>query len=398
MGVGNRKRNRHRLLELIERNGPISRADLSRLTRLSLPSVSEIVDELVQFDLIKWVGEGNSTGGRPPKLIEFNARRGAVLAVDLSGSTPALGVFLLDGTMVSQIELENRAQEDVITLLVQEARTMMQRMGQEGCDVLAMGVAAPGVTDPVRGEVSFAPAVGWWQTPVKEQLQQALGIPVVVDNDVNAAALAERLYGDGGGYKTFAVVLIGTGLGMGIVMNGRVHRGRSFQAGEIGYMWVDGNSRSTDKMGTLESYLSIPSIAKDYQVLTSGVESSNTANPDETSRDRDLINRLVSDLRSGDHRAEKFMDQRINVMAKALVNVYLVLAPEVIFLAGPETALLRQILPALEQRVQEVSPLHPFIRVSGLSERSGLIGASALASDEAKKRLIGMNVGTGVGE
>ena len=89
-----RNRSRLRLLEVIERRGPISRAELARITRLSLPSVSDIVDELLQLNLVIWVGEGDSTGGRPPRLLEFNANRGATLAADLSGESPALGAFV----------------------------------------------------------------------------------------------------------------------------------------------------------------------------------------------------------------------------------------------------------------------------------------------------------------
>ena len=390
MGV-RRNRSRLRLLEVIERRGPVSRAELARITRLSLPSVSEIVDELLQLDLVVWVGEGDSTGGRPPRLLQFNAHRGATLAADLSGESPALGAFLLDGTMLEKVEIDNHAGRDVMMVLIEAAQTMSRRLAREGHEVLAMGVAAPGVTDPEQGKVSFAPAVGWWETPVRDHLERALSIPVVVDNDVNAAALAEWLYGDGGGSRTFAVVLIGTGVGMGIVIDGRVHRGHHFHAGEIGYMWVDGESRSAGTgKGNFESYLSISALASDYRALLEG------ESPESSITDQRIIDRLVSDLEAGLSRAIEFMEPRILALAKAMVNVYLVVAPEVIYLAGPQTALYHAILPWLNEKVKRVSPLYPVLRVSSLDERAGLIGASALASVQAKKRLTQMRVGSEV--
>lgn len=107
--------------------------------------------------------------------------------------------------------------------------------------------------------------------------------------------------------------------------------------------------------------------------------------------------RLLSDFRAKEPRAVRLIEERVDALAKALVNVYLVLAPEVIYLAGPGTALFHEVLPLLTQRVKDLSPLHPDLRVSALDERAGLIGASALASDRAKRGLTGMRLGSEVG-
>lgn len=386
-----RHRSRLRLLELIERHGPISRAELARMTRLSLPSVSEIVDELVQLKLVIWVGEGDSTGGRPPRLLRFNAERGVTLAADLSGQSAALGAFLLDGTMLEKTEVGYSSGQDAMTTLIEAAGALCRRMRDRGYEVLAMGVAAPGVTDPVEGKVSFAPAVGWWETPVRAQLESALAIPVVVDNDVNAAALAEWLYGDGGGWRTFAVVLIGTGVGMGIVLDGRIHRGHRFRAGEIGYMWIEEHSRAGETgKGNFESYLSITALAHDYREL---LQRGSSSVPES---DRTVIEGLVARLEAGDDETLAFMEPRVEALAKALVNVYLVLAPEVIYLAGPQTALFHAVLPLLREKVKSISPLYPELQVSTLRETAGLIGAAALASVQAKRRLTEVELGTEV--
>lgn len=380
-----RATNRRVVLELIERHGPISRADLARQGGLSMPSVSEIVSDLLASGLVAWHGEGASTGGRRPLLLRANPARATVLAADLGGTSAALALFLLDGTCLSEerftIPATARGNE-VVRHLVSAARRLLAEAAGKHPEVLGMGVAAPGVTDPETGEVTLAPAVGWTGTPVRYLLEQELGIPVVVDNDVNAAALAEWRFGDGARYKSFVFVSIGTGVGSGIILNGQIHRGLSNQAGEIGYMVMDPDWHGApNDFGDLESRISLPALARDY-ARTLHDRGSGSADPDA------VLRNLVDGFAAGDPGAVEFLTERVRLLARALVNVFAVLAPEAIFLGGPISPYVPQFLPALQEEIVRLVPFRPVLLRSALQQRAGLIGACALATDMVKVGLL----------
>lgn len=393
-----RIRNRRVVLEMIERDGPISRADLARQAGLSMPSVSEIVADLLASGLVVWSGEGASTGGRRPLLLRFNPARAAVLAADLGDTTAALGLFLLDGTCLSEVRFTipgSARGREVVRHLVDAARRLWEQ-SPAGCpEVLGMGVAAPGVTDPETGEVTLAPAVGWAGTPVRYLLEQELGIPVVVDNDVNAAALAEWRFGGAGQYGSFVFVSLGTGVGMGIVLAGRIHRGFSNHAGEIGYMVVETDSDPrSGEFGQLESKVSLSALAADYGKL---VEASPFHTPETASSPvsgtqhgspEAGIDTLMADYRSGNPLAIGFLRERVRLLARAILNVYLVLAPEAIVIGGPVSPYADVLLPLLEEEVFKLSPFRPKLVRAALRHRAGLIGACALACDRVKEMLI----------
>ncbi len=385
--------NRRVLLRLIERDGPISRADLARRAGLTMPSVSEIVDELLACGLVAWGGEGRSTGGRRPALLRFNPSRGSVLAADLASTRAIVGLFLLDGTLVSETSFvlpANARGDDVVDRLASCARELLAASPPDCPPVLAMGVAAPGVTDPETGEVSLAPAVGWAGTPVRHMLEQRLGVAVVVDNDVNAAALAEWRFGQGAHYHSFVFVSIGTGVGMGVLLGGLIHRGRLHQAGEIGYMVVEPvesakAGRDTRQFGNLEARLSLPALARDYLAFWSGSASARPSDPEEDPEP--VLSRLFEDFAAGDRMAVAFLRERAGLLARALLNVYLVLAPDAIFLGGPVSPYVPLLQPIVEAELEQISPFRPLLVASAL-RRAGLVGACALASDLAKENLM----------
>lgn len=386
-----RASNRRVVLELIERHGPVSRADLARLAGLSMPSTSEIVADLLASGLVVWGGEGASRGGRRPMLLRFHPARASVLAVDLGGMAATMGLFLLDGTSLVEDRFslpESARGAEAVHHLVAAVRAMVERAPRERPELLGVGIAAPGVTDPETGEVSLAPVVGWTGTPVRHLLEQQLGLHVVVDNDVNAAALAEWRFGDGARYGSFAFVSIGTGVGMGIILDGQIHRGRLNQAGEIGYMVLDPDWADTpDGFGNLESRVALPALARDYARLAASGGPASPSPPVDAGVEA-AVRRLLDDAAAGRQDAAALLRERARLLARALVNTYAVLAPEAIFLGGPISPYLAALLPIVEVEAARLVPFRPVLLRSALGQRAGLMGACALASDMVKEQLL----------
>ncbi|MBE3599565.1 MAG: ROK family transcriptional regulator [Limnochordaceae bacterium] len=372
------------MLEHIEQDGPISRVALAAALGLSQPTVSQVVAELMAARLVEEVGTGLSRGGRRPVLLQLSDQAGYIAAVDLGGTRSRLALFTLRGhRLVDETGALPAATtpEQAVRLIADQVRRIT-RAAPVPKPLLAVGVAVPGVTDPATGVVKLAPALGWEEAPLGHLLAVELGLPVVLDNDVNAAALAELRFGDGRAWTSFVFVWVGTGVGAGIVLDGQLYRGSGNCAGEIGYLIVDGPGPERQGplgFGHLERRLAIP-------YLVERARAAHLARP--TADDQAALGALFTAAREGRPEASAVVDEVIERLARALTNVAVILAPQAIVLGGPVGALVQHIVPQLAGRLRALSPIVPEIRASRLGDRAGLVGAAALAAMHAKASIL----------
>jgi len=251
--------------------------------------------------------------------------------------------------------------------------------------VLGVGLATSGVTDEY-GKVSFAPALGWDDTPVKELLREELKIPVAVENDVNAAALGEKLFGVGRTVENFVFLAIGTGVGAGIIINGELYKGFANAAGEVGYL-VMGPEYLKDYrngFGCFESLISGPAIAA-RAAERMGLSRDASARKKGISQDKHITAKDVFEAaQRGEKVALKIVKEVAQYLAVGLGNISALLNPEMIVLGGaisrPEAILLKP----LKQIIPKITPIPPKIVMSSLGDDAGVIGAVALAWDLVK--------------
>lgn len=227
-----REANRHGVFRALLAAGVASRATLAQRTGLSVPTVATILQEFNQAGLVREVDQDGSTGGRPAQRVALAPDARHVLALDLSGrSARALRVDLL-GRIVRSDDgpVLGPGGEDALIAWLRDLIRPAQ-----GPKPARLAVAVPGVVDPVDGHVDLAPALGWHDFALADVLERALGLPVTLENDVNALALAELCYGAGAGHDHVVYVAIGSGVGAGLVIHGQLYRGAHAAAGEIGY-------------------------------------------------------------------------------------------------------------------------------------------------------------------
>ena len=256
-----RTTNRYLALDTIEKQGPMSRAELSRITQISEPTIYSIIDYFISKDAVVEVGMGKSTGGRRPILLKFNPEAGFVVGIAIGGTNVKMSVSDL-GTGLRHkhlIPMKNLGfGEDAISGIAEAVRRLISESGISKEKFLSVGVAVPGVVDPNTGELSLAPQIGWDKIAIGRRLHGELGMPVCVERNVNAAALAEMQWGVGReGIEDFVFISISTGIGAAIVSGGELYRGHSNSAGEIGYMITDLSWLKREKpegFGCLETF------------------------------------------------------------------------------------------------------------------------------------------------
>jgi predicted NBD/HSP70 family sugar kinase len=228
--------NRQIVLNYVRELGPISRADIARETALQRSTVSLIVDELANHGLIEEVS-GESTGGRPPSLLSLRTADAVAIGVDLGAIKTVVATSDLAGRVLSQVEFATDV--DACNTTRNIAQCALEILRKSGGTIEGIGISFPGWVDPENSR-SYAPHFKWRDSPIAELVTEATGLPVTIENDANAAALAELWFGrpEIREIRDFILVLVEAGLGTGIVFDGQVYRGESGTAGEFGHMTI----------------------------------------------------------------------------------------------------------------------------------------------------------------
>ncbi|SEJ18611.1 ROK family transcriptional regulator [Demequina mangrovi] len=256
-----RSHNRALVLQELYRSEGLSRADLARAVGLTRVTISDLVADLIADGLVIELGlRSDVRPGKPATLLDINRTGFAVVALDLSYDNLFRGVVTdLDGTV------QHRDQTDVTGVTGDDAvaavAALLDRLvARAAAPVLGVGVGSPGIVDDA-GTVLSAPNLGWADVPLQALLAERTDLPVVVANDANAAALAERTFG--GGQEDAVLIRVGRGVGSGLVIGGLLVRGAHSAAGELGHVVVGtdgGDVCACGKSGCLETWLAIPRL------------------------------------------------------------------------------------------------------------------------------------------
>lgn len=260
-----REINKSLVLNIVRDHGSISRTDIAHAAHLSLATVSGITGELIEQGLIYEHEEGTSTGGRRPILLALNPHAGLVAGAKLTETHVIVALTDLNSEVVDQRQLsvgEDKSPEAIVAVL-EEAVTGLREAHPHRA-VLGMGVGMAGGIERRSGVCRFSPFLGWRDVPLRSILEKRLGLPVVIENDVNTLTMAEKWFGSGVGLSDFLVITLGRGIGMGMVLNGQLYRGGCGGGGEFGHTTItpDGPQCDCGKRGCLETFASDPAILK----------------------------------------------------------------------------------------------------------------------------------------
>jgi glucokinase len=313
-----------------------------------------------------------------------------VIGVDIGGTKVAAGLVSARGEILNQARVPMVATSDAATGLASVTAAIHEVLSNaRGPQVSAIGVCSPGPLDPKTGVVINPPNLPCWrQFPLADSLVKTFGIPVAVDNDANAAALAETLWGAASGYRNVFYGTIGTGIGTGIVLDARIYEGTTGAAGEGGHMGIDmnGPTCSCGKRGCIEALASGPAIARRArQKLRDRRDSKLLALAHGNLED--VTSELVSQAyASGDAVAAEVIEETLQAVAYWLGNIIDLLDPDIVVLGGGVSSMFRDLLDDIRQRLRGAcvnpSALEIPIVVARYGEDAGIAGAAALVRAE----------------
>lgn len=366
------------VLETIFRDGPITRPEIAERTGISKPTVSAAVARLVRARLVHGAGERTGRRGRAPVAFVVDAAAGFVAGVDIEGSVLRIAATDIYGETLHEQELRTAGDgaRAIDRRLTDALRDLARRLGPAHGALLAVGVSTPGVVDPATRRVTslayHVSASGAFEALAT--LERRLGVPVLVENDVNLAAVGEKRRGLARGVPTFAFVSVGAGVGMGVVIGDELYRGSRGAAGEIAYLPLaaDPFDERHRRLGGLEDEAGAAGIVAAYGRAA--------GSPAESAAE------VLRRAEDGDAAAREVVEATGRHIGLAIASACAVLDPELVVLGGPVGGA-RVMLGPVRAAAGRLVALPARIETSVLGERASLEGALALGLREARHRL-----------
>jgi predicted NBD/HSP70 family sugar kinase len=367
------------LLGHIRDRGPCSRAELARISGLSKPTVSVALADAERAGLVRTAGQRTGRPGRSALLYEVRPEAGWILGLDVGAQYVRGALADLAGGIRARASVRSRASSvrGRVAELVGLADGLCAEAGVTRGSITQTVIGSPGVYDPRRNAMALTGGLPGWDRPaVVERLREAFGPSLAVENDVDAAALAERALGRGREVDSFAFVSVGTGIGMGLVLGGQLVRGAHGVAGEIAYMPMSGGE-GTDpndarRRGVLEASASASAVVR--AARRAGMRGQVSAR------------RVFTAAARGDERAAAVVAEEARLVARVLCAVVTVIDPGLIVLGGgigqaPGFAA------EVTKELRGLAPVMPDVRVSALGTEAVVDGCLAAGTNLAWTQL-----------
>lgn len=387
-----RKLNTSLIMECLRTSGPLSRAGLSSVTGLNRSTVSSIIHDLLEKNLVREIGIQSSAGtGRPGILLELNPDGGCAIGVEIG--VDFISAVLTD--FVARILWRQRIPtnpDEKQEAIIQKAEEIVEKalaIGKaHGLSPLGIGLGVPGLVNIQEGTLVFAPNLRWFNVPLRQMWAQRFGIPVYVENEANAAALGEYYFGNARDVQNLIYLSAGVGLGGGIIIKGRLFRGSNGYAGEIGHMTVDPNGEpcGCGKRGCWETMVGPRAIVRRVRrALESGKESSILSAVGNDLNQIDM-NVVVQAAQAGDPVARAALEEVGVYLGIGISNLVNAFNPEMVVLGGALTLASSFLLPVIEETVRVHALPQPREALTIIPSAHGadacVMGAVALVLDE----------------
>ncbi|MEU5780538.1 ROK family transcriptional regulator [Micromonospora lupini] len=370
-------------LELLLERGPLTRARLGELTGLSKVTASQLVERLEERGLVSRVGE--QAGGRGPNAQLYAVRPSSahVVGVDVGPDRVVAACADITGAVIGRVEQSTRDTDDPVGVVhnavVQAASSAQAQLSS----VRRIVLGTPGLVDPHTGDITFAFNLPRWHSGLLAALRDDLHTPVVFENDVNLAAVAEAQSGAAQGVSDFVLVWVGAGVGLAIMLGGRLHHGSSGAAGEIGYLPVPGAPIPRD----------VSRRAKPAFQQVIGGDSVRAVAREHGYPDTDAAEAVRAAVAAG-AAGGPMLDELARRLALGVASTCVVLDPPLVVLAGEVgQAGGAALADRVQREVAAITLVRPRVVPTGLTEEPILRGALRTALDAVRDEVFGSTVG-----
>lgn len=374
-----RQLSRRSVFEALLHRSPISRADLAKVTGLSKQTTSEVIDAFEQQGLVRPVGRTSGNVGRTAVLYELSAEGGHVLGIDL-GARLTVALADIAGRVLAEADepTDNRGGAWALEQIARLAGRLARDNHTHPSRIRSIVLATPGVVNPKSGAIEMAPNItGLGHLNVVGSLSEKLGSPVAIENDINLALLGEIWHGCAQNVANVAFLALGTGVGLGLYVNGQLVRGENGAAGEIGYLPIGGDPLQVEArlQGCLEYQVGAHGIVRRFHEAGGA--------------DADSARQVFERAQAGDALAAAVIEETARLTALAAATVVATVDPQLIVLGGSVGAR-RDFADKVARALLRLAPRPVEIRTSTLGKRAGVVGALSVALNKLHDELFGV--------
>ncbi|MCM3629718.1 ROK family transcriptional regulator [Paenibacillus glycanilyticus] len=368
-------KNKNRILVLgkIRKHRPVSRVELAKLTDMSATAIGRIVGDLIEAGLVKETDQYSTGVGRKATMLDLDGHAIVSVGVEVDRDWVRIGLVDLEDRIFARSETRlDRSltgSEHVEATIENGVRALFGERGIDFAQCIGVGIGMPGVIDQRTRTVVFSAQMGWSNVSVAKRLEERLGVPVMLDNDLKVKALGESETADAADKGVTVLISIGSGVGSAVVIDGRIYRGASNIAGEIGHSTVDPNGKLCEcgKRGCLQTYITDLAMLQEANQI----------------KQVDSVEELYGYMRKGEGWAANIVDRACTYIAITINNVVCTYNPDSIILTGNFIDLDPDIMDRVRGKLKEFI-WEPFVGTfeltrSRLGDQAVLLGSAKLA-------------------
>ena len=366
-----RKLNERRVLNTIRIRKMLSRTDIQRELNLTLPTISRIVDGLIEQSWVREVGIGDTLMGRPPMLVEINPEPTVAIGVELG----RLFIRIVYVNLLAEILYEEQIPAHSLQGVEELTNYIVQSISKHNLklkDIIGIGMAAPGSKNPHPGHpqriLDNEPDHHWQKDALAEKIQEQLGLPAWMENDANAAVLGEMWFGVGNSASHLVFVYADEGLGAGIAVNGSIYRGENNVAGEFAHLIVDIHGESVCKCGRRGC---LGNVAHTMAIKKAVNEARNT--------DSVTVGEIIERATQGIEPEVSVISRTLDYLSVGILNLIQVIDPSMVILGGSTFLSDPYMITEMQRRIYELMhPLRISVVATVFGENAVAVGAATI--------------------
>lgn len=367
--------NRNRIIKLLSKEKELTKQDIAKKLEISIPTVSTIITELLENNIVEEAGNAGSTGGRKPLIIRFLSDSRFSIGIDLSLNEIRFILTDLNSNIIDEFKenIDTRNGALIIKSIDFSVKKMLNKNLIDIKKMLGIGVSLPGTVNIKKKTLEVAPNLGLKNLSF-EEIENSLSVPLFLENEAKAAAFAEATIGIAKEKSNLIYVSVAEGIGGGIIINQKLYRGKDVRAGEIGHMTINKNGRlcNCGRKGCWETYASRRALLNEYN-KNKGCNVTN-------------MGQIISSACSANKDAQEVLNEYIDNLSVGIQNLMNIFDPDYIVIGG-EISKYDFLLSKLREKVFSDNAFYSEkdveILFSSLGENSSILGVSLIPIEEA---------------
>ena len=382
------------VLDRIKGTNAISRVSLSRELNITQTTINRIVNQLIKEGLVIETGFGESSGGKKPRILKYNASRAYVIGIEVD--IDHINIILTDLSAKEMAYISNKFEKKIdyrfinkyifkyIDYVIKDSG-----INKDKIEVIALGL--PAMVHPKDGTISLCPSIPFWEgINLNNTIKKEFGCDVMSDNAPNMAVIGEQKFGVAKSLNNVVFFWVGTGIGAGIIIDGKIYKGSNGAAGEVGYMQINKSvpKNTNEKYGQFEFLASTLAILRRVREEIKAGSKPSFLSKKKLDIERITLNDIIDAYHHNELFIKRIIDETLDNLALGIGNVITTLNPEIVLIRSELLSAENCFFEIFKKKIQNFVPFCPNISITTLGEKAVALGAISMAIQKIDQQIL----------